>query len=500
MNSEAVYLSAILPHLPSGLCSQLEDLCNASGTAESLIDNVIRLVAGADCPLGSSPDVSQQWNDKQNSIRGALKDLERRSEAKRRREDAKDDLVGLDLIEPDSKRQRLSPEVTTGAPLYTLHSVSANAPVRKKVDVTVHEKVIQFTNSTTRAIEATVPISLIQRAFILPTRGKSKPHWTVIMMSSDVPDRAKAPNTTPQDNPQIVFGIDAMASSTFATSSFTSPSPETISKGSPTLPAIELFLFHVGVPILKPTSAAFKSACVGSGTSAATDGIPSVEAYRAAKPGNLWFMHEGILWGEGKPCEFWAVEDLIGKTEGLRIVGGSGRTMSVILTRRIGNDENDENDLGEETEFGMVDAREKGGIAEWVRMHRHTFGQQKTDVESAPQKGGPMTIANMADDSDESDEDFFVESDEAEKSGSSSDTSDDKEGGSDTETAESDADGDGDDDDDVEMKELRPEDHPLMKPGAMPRMSRAAIDMAVGLVTQDLMGGGSDEEKDELED
>lgn len=494
MNSEAVYLRAVLSQLPSELCSQLQDLCSTSGTAESLVDTVIRFVVGADHHLGSSPDVSQQWNNKQIAFKAALKDLEQKSEAKRDREDVHDE-----AIERDSKRQRLSPEETDGAPLYTLHSVSANSPVRKKVDITVHEKVIKFTNSTTHATEATIPISLIQRAFILPTRGKSKPHWTVILMSSDVPDRAKGTNGASQDNPQIIFGIDATASSTFFTSSFTSPSPDALPKGSPTLPAIELFLFHVNVPVLKPTSAAFKSACIGSGSSAATDGIPSAEAYRAAKPGNLWFMHEGILWGEGKPCEFWAVEDLIGKTEGLRIVGGGGRTISVILTRS-GNDD-DEEDVGEETEFGMVDSREKEGITEWTRMHRHFFGQKNTrevEVQSAPQKGGPMTIANIEDDSDESDEDFAADPEE-EHSGSSSELSDEEEeGGSNSETAESDADGEGDDD--VEMKELRPEDHPLMKPGAMPRMSRAAIEMAIGLVTQDLMGGGSGDEEDELED
>ena len=58
------------------------------------------------------------------------------------------------------------------------------------------------------------------------------------------------------------------------------------------------------------------------------------------------------------------------------------------------------------------------------------------------------------------------------------------------------------------MEELDPAHHPLLRPGAMPRMSRAAVDAVVGMVEQDLMGGArrgmqaddESEEEDELED
>ena len=48
----------------------------------------------------------------------------------------------------------------------------------------------------------------------------------------------------------------------------------------------------------------------------------------------------------------------------------------------------------------------------------------------------------------------------------------------------------GEDDDDDEVQELNPKHHPLLQPGAMPRMSRAAVEAVVGMVEQDLMGGG----------
>ena len=49
--------------------------------------------------------------------------------------------------------------------------------------------------------------------------------------------------------------------------------------------------------------------------------------------------------------------------------------------------------------------------------------------------------------------------------------------------------GEDDNDDDDEVQELDPKHHPLLRPGAMPRMSRAAVEAVVGMVEQDLMGG-----------
>ena len=71
-----------------------------------------------------------------------------------------------------------------------------------------------------------------------------------------------------------------------------------------------------------------------------------------------------------------------------------------------------------------------------------------------------------------------------------------EEGSGDDEDGDSDA-----EDDDVVLEgsdeELDPKRHPLLQPGAMPRMSKAAMEMAIGMVTVDLTGVDED---DELED
>ena len=73
---------------------------------------------------------------------------------------------------------------------------------------------------------------------------------------------------------------------------------------------------------------------------------------------------------------------------------------------------------------------------------------------------------------------------------------------------------DEEDNDEGEEEDMDPAHHPLLRPGAMPRMSRAAIDAVVGMVEKDLMAGATslerrgandtgesgDEEEDELED
>jgi hypothetical protein len=56
----------------------------------------------------------------------------------------------------------------------------------------------------------------------------------------------------------------------------------------------------------------------------------------------------------------WAVRDLLTREEGARVVG-AGKTCSVILTRRIQSSHQDKRneEKGEETEFGMMDSRER---------------------------------------------------------------------------------------------------------------------------------------------
>jgi hypothetical protein len=219
-------------------------------------------------------------------------------------------------------------------------------------------------------------------------------------------------------------------------------------------------------------------------------------------------MKEGILWGESKPCEFWAVEDLIGKTEGLRMLSATGRTCSVILTRK--DPEAEDDDLGIETEFAMVDGKEQEGINQWVKHHRHLFGQKLVQHGNGFLDGQPggsgnvptIRAAQLGDESDASDESFDMDSDEDDGGSATSSDSSDGEGGdaSDAGSGAESVEGEETDDGEGEAEDLRPENHPLMRPGAMPRMSRAAVDAVIGMVNDDLMGRGPSEGEDELLD
>lgn len=501
MASEALYLRAILPSLPGDVAKKIRILCGSPDSAEHVLDTLIRFVGGAECAPGLTPEAQVQWPEKQQEATRILNNMIRRpSEPKRLRED--DD---ADAASQASKRQKLSVEDVPDEEIFTLHSVSATSPIRKKVDITICKTSIKLTHSTTHTLEATVPLSILTRAFLLPTRGKSKPHWTIVLLSTDTTERGKASSTSSAAQ-QVIFGLDATAPSPLTTTTHTYPTPTvaTAAKGSPTLPSIRAFLARLSIPLLEPRPSVFKSACTGpgSGMSALDDGVPGIEAYRGAKPGSLWFMEAGVLWGESKPCEFWAVEDLVGKADGLRVVNASGRTCSVILTRKSGaevdgNGDGDGEDMGVETEFSLVDAREKPGIDGWVRAYRHLFGK--------PPQGVAGSIAQPVEDSDSDDEDFEMDSDEVgDTSSSSSDSEEDGDGGSGGDPEESDAEGSEGGDEEEELKE---ENHPLMKPGAMPRMNHAAIEMVVGMMEDEMMGtasgggeSGDDLEEDELDD
>jgi hypothetical protein len=513
MPAKCNFLRSILPSLPTEIASKLRNLCSSPAN-ESVFENLVRFLSGAEHSPDASQDIYEQWSEKQATTRNVLSTL--MPDKKRPRDEDQMD-VNADS-QQSNKRQRVpvQPEPTeldSGDPLMTLHALSATSPIRKKVDITIHKNLIKFTNPTTHASEGSISVSSMKRAFIVPTRGKSKPHWTVVILSSDIPDRAKPiPGSSP-DNQQLIFGTDATCTSNFSVTTYPDAMSHntTLAKGASTLPSLREFLSHLAIPVIEPTVDVFKSACPGIGSNAGIGGIPGVEAHRAAKAGNLWFSKDGILWGESKPCEFWPVTDLISKTEGLRIVG-SGRTCSVILTRTSGaEDANDdeENDVGEETEFGMVDSKEREGINEWVRNHRHLFGNQrnKTISEEEPPKiqpTGPLTIRTLTEESDDEDDDFSASVSDLDGSERLSEESSSEDEGNEDENENKHGSGD-EHNSDAETEDLEDEDgeldpakHPLLRPGAMPRMSRAALEMAVDIVENAFVG--QEDQEDELVD
>ncbi|KAH9922144.1 hypothetical protein B0H21DRAFT_766404 [Amylocystis lapponica] len=138
----------------------------------------------------------------------------------------------------------------------------------------------------------------------------------------------------------------------------------------------------------------------------------------------------------------------------------------------------------------MVDGKEREGIVRWVDARRRRFARRDPS---------PWAGAAAAEDASDADDSDFE--DDASSDGGSA-TSGSSESGS---AATSDGLGSESGADDADA-ELDPEHHPLLRPGAMPLMSRAAIDAVVGMMEEDMMGGGTamaeneSDEEDELDD
>jgi hypothetical protein len=238
--------------------------------------------------------------------------------------------------------------------------------------------------------------------------------------------------------------------------------------------------------------------------------LAGITAFRGVRETSLWFFDgagAGIL-ADARPAEFWALADLAPGEAGVRLRTATGRTCSVVLTRRNarGNEKRgeeamseDEEEEGEETEFQMIDGKEREGISEWVRRHRDAFGiatvrrgaravQVAGTVVEAD--GGEGTGAGGDSDSDSDFEVSSASSDGGSPTSGSSSGSDagsgvgEDDGGSEHGSQDRESDGEGDED----VVELDPKHHPLLRTGALPKMSRAAMDAAVGLVVGDLVG------------
>ena len=475
-----------------------------------------------------------------------------------------------DTSVPSSKKPRLDSQETwyqhqdlledeSDFHQYTIYNISATSPVRKKVDISIHHRTIRITPSaagkdkdTEKAKSQTLVFLLgdLKRSFILPTHGKPKPHYTMLMLSSDVTNLPKGSTTdSGETHWQICIGSE-LSLPNLVTRSRDSPEHRH-PKGSSVCAAFDAFQEFApqGANALKPRTDDHKNASGGTG----------VDGYKAAKPGTLWFFRQGILW-DAKPFEFWAVEDLVPadgghdgqKPGGVRMLSATGRTCTVILRRHIskvkkdGGTEGDDRDVAE-ADFEMIDGKEQDGISEWCRKYSKSFGRSSSTANQTPGsdlvpsssakgkgkaratdedmevdgKGGISNRADlsnnpMAEDEGDLDDDNYTGSNSEVSDGSDSEDDDDSDGsagGSEGEDSD-DTDGEGageesrpepesEEVEDVEEGALDPKHHPLLRPGAMPkRVSKAVLNAVVGMVEEDFgmtAAAGSDEE-DELDD
>jgi hypothetical protein len=493
VTSPQPFLTAVLASLPTDYASRLRELCRLSADTEGLLDTFFSFIAGGECPSDASSTTRSEWTAKQH----ALSEMLNLPNLKRSR-----------VLEPegaekrtDQKRPRITQDIhdENDPPLLTLHSISVTSPIRKKVDITIRKLSLTFSNPATNTVEASIQRGSITRAFLFPTRGKSKPHWTVVVLSSDVQSRRKDSAIGAETNTQVVFGIEATAA--FTVSTFTdlaNPSVAAHPKGSETLPSLRNFLSYLSLPVFEPSKSSFRSAI--------TKDSSGVDAYLGAKAGTLWFLDEGILW-EGKPCEFWALKDLASGQDAIRLVSATGRMCSVVIKRKrhYGEEDDDSDDDGEsETVFGMIDGKEQEGFRAWCKEKSRLFGV-KESISSPKGKARATNAVLQEDDGSDADDSSFA----SVTSDSGSPTSDSSESEQNAEDAAEDVDESSEEEEEEAQErfedELKPENHPFMRPGAIPRMSKATIDMVVGIVEDEFLTGNhaqdhESEEQDELED
>ncbi|KAF8520287.1 hypothetical protein JB92DRAFT_3111808 [Gautieria morchelliformis] len=505
MSHETTHFDAVYPLLPSSLKSGIDDLLSRA-TRESVVrhtlDQLVRLALNRDCNV-EDLDLREEWNTQRQKVQNALSSLGSGGENGKKRAREEDPLQPS-VSDPKAKKVKLGSDSVGGSddPIFSLHAVSASSPVRKKVHITIHHNSIRFTHVTSGAQEAYIPHSSLTRAFLISTPGKSKPHWTVIIL-------------TDAEQSQMIFGLEAVPPSLTTT---THPaSPHTNPKGTEAKPAVMQFLSHLPsrVVLQEPSTSIFRSAT----------GEPFLDTYLRAKDGHLLFFKEGLLFGEKKPCMWIGLEVI----DNVRSLSATGRTFSLFVTRLREATDGDESEGGEETEFSLIDGKNQDAVARWVQENRHRFGvtrRHTSETQDGTQTNelaaGEDTPETKADEDPEDSDDSDFESDSESDGGSgSSDSSDggnsgdggegqsgsNEEEGEEEEEEEGEGDGDGDGEDEEES--LDPSKHPLLAEGAMPRMSKAALSAVVGLVEEDLMSGSAvkraqvgddDEDVDELED
>ncbi|KAH9020658.1 hypothetical protein EDB84DRAFT_1581066 [Lactarius hengduanensis] len=359
-------------------------------------------------------------------------------------------------------------------PHLTLHALSATAPVRHKVDITLHARSLRLAHATTGALVARCARAALTRAFLLPTRARATgaPQWTALLLAGDTPTPAPSAASRKNNGAGAAKGKEKVsarfelacsvpeAGKVPHLTSHRSTSTSVASASSsllptPSTPHQALLSLLSSLSTSTPTT--------GTGTYPAPTlvqiergaRLAGITAFRGARETSLWFLEGAGILADTRPAEFWALADLARGDAGVRVLSATGRTCTVILTRcppphtTEGSEEDDE---GEETEFQMIDGKEREGIMEW-----ESGGSDDGSPSSSGSSSGPGVHEGGEESGNESGADEGAE-------GSAEAESDDDEG------------------DDEEIVELDPKRHPLLR--------AAAADAAVGLVVDDLVGRG----------
>ena len=545
------YLDALLAIIPN---DTIPPEITASSPSQSVgagahlpyskfIDTALRLASGGPSRLDDAPSIRDSWLEIQTSVQRALHALHpttttTTASSSKQQAKRKHSLSSSPNNDNENNKKLKYEDGGEGdiddkddAPQLTLHAISATAPVRHKVDITLHARTLRLAHSTTGAPTARCARTALTRVFLLPTRARSSGalQWTALLLAGDKP----AP-PAPRGG-----GKGAKTATTTATAvRFELACSVPDSSNSATIPRITVHArasTSSSTPTPTTTSAreavfTLLSSTISGSTVALTTverGAPlaGITAFRGVRETSLWFFDDvanagaGIL-ADGRPAEHWALADLARGEAGVRVRTATGRTCSVVFMRRRscddgtgerGDGEEEEEEEGEETEFQMIDGKERERILEWVRRHRGAFGIANIrgkDDEAKAQESSRSGINGREEETggggredSDSDSDFEAsgESDGGSPSGSSnsgsgsgsrrSDVGSDAGSGDEDEPENEDEEEDGSGNESELDDNLDPKHHPLLRAGALPKMSRAAMDAAVELTVGDLLVG-----------
>ncbi|KAI0280654.1 hypothetical protein BC826DRAFT_1074317, partial [Russula brevipes] len=202
-------LLAVIPDdsIPQGIASASRGTHVSSRPYPKFIDTALRLASGGPARPDDAPPLRDAWPELQASVRRALRALHpSTSAAATTTTTTSHPALQLQLLPATKRKLSLSSSLATtskkpkhddadaaaaddDAPQLTLHALSATAPVRHKIDITLHKHTLRLTHSTTGAPVARCARTALRRAFLLPTRARLSGalQYTALLLAGDKP-------------------------------------------------------------------------------------------------------------------------------------------------------------------------------------------------------------------------------------------------------------------------------------------------------------------------
>src|SRR5258708_3061161 len=195
------YLDALLTAIPNdSIPPEITASPSRDHPYSKFIDTALRLASGGPARPDLASNIRDAWPELQTSVQRALHTLDPSTS------------TSTSSQQPTTKR-KLSPSLPStnnnnnkkpkfedagddkddgdgdDAPQLTLHAISATAPVRHKVDITLHVRTLRLAHSTTGAPTARCTRITLTRVFLLPTRARSSGalQWTALLLAGDKP-------------------------------------------------------------------------------------------------------------------------------------------------------------------------------------------------------------------------------------------------------------------------------------------------------------------------